>query len=204
MNSGSALTKPIDCDGCGQEALGEHLRQRNARLEWASRFRPIRIKTLLLTPEPPVELEDFFYYPEGWPKDPQVRSLQEALLECCGVALSGAKDRDSALRDFQQRGCFWAGCVECPTHLSGDEEFGALARRMTPTLERRIRYSYRPNSILLISERLVGVAAALGEAKLEARLLMWEGRPVPLPKLTEIADSERFQAELRALLSRAE
>lgn len=201
MNPGSAAPKPIYCDGCGQEASPEHLRCRNTRLEWASRFRPVRINTLILTPEPPLEVEDFFYCPERWPKDPQVRALQEVLLESCSVALPGAKDRESALRDFQQKGYFWADCVECPTGLSGHEEFDAFASRMTPTLERRIRYSYHPKSILLISERLSGVATALAEAKLEARLLVRDGRPVSLPNLTETTGKARFQAEVRSLLA---
>lgn len=201
MSSGTGETNPIYCDGCGQQASAEHLRLRNARLELASRFRPVRIKTLIVTPEPPREIEDFVYFPQGWPKDPQVRSLQESVLECCGMMPSGASDRESALRDFQQKGYFWADWVECPTGLSGDEAFDALARRMTPTLERRLRYSYRPESILLISERLLGVAAALGQAKLEARLLMRDGRPVPVPDLTKNSLRTRFQTDVRSLLS---
>lgn len=201
MTLATTATNPIYCDGCGQGASREHLRLRNRWLELASRFRPIRINTLILTPEPPPEIEDFFYFPQGWPKDPQVRSFQEAMLECCGIALPGASGREPALRDFQQKGNFWAGCVECPTGLSGDEEFDALARRITPTLELRIRYSYRPKSILLISDRLVGVAVALGKANLEARLLMRDGRPVPLPNLMESAGRARFQEEVRLLLS---
>ena len=200
---GPAETQPIYCDGCGQEASGEHLRRRNFRLELASRFRPVRINTLILTPEPPVEVEDFFYCPEGWPKDPQARALQEVLLESCGISLSGAKSRESALRDFQQKGFYWAGCVECPTGLSGDEEFDALARQMGPTLDRRIRYSYRPRSILLISERLIGVAKALGQAKLEAWLLVRDGSPLRLPQLGENATRGRFRADVEALLAGA-
>ena len=200
MNLGMAVSKAIYCDGCGQEASGEHLRQRNSRLEWASRFRPVRINTLILAPEPPLEIEDFFYFPEGWPKDPQARALQEVLLESCGITLSGASGRESALRDFQQKGFFCADCVECPSGVSGDEEFDPLARRMLPTLERRIRYSYRPKSILLISGRLSGIARALSEAKLEARLLMLSEGPVLLPKLTESAGKAKFRADVGSLL----
>lgn len=201
MSPVATETTPIYCDGCGQEASPEHLRLRNVRLELASRFRPVRINTLILTPEPAPKIEDLFYFPQGWPKDPQVRSLQEAVMESCGIALSGASGRESALRDFQQKGNFWAGCVECPTGLSGDGEFDALARRMAPTLELRIRYSYRPQSILLISERLLGIAAALDQAKLEARLLMRDGRPVPLPDLTKSPLKTGFQANVRSLLA---
>lgn len=201
MNSEPAAAVPIYCDGCGQEASEEHLRRRNARLEWASRFRPVRINTLILTPEPPLELEDFFYFPKSWPQNPSARAFQEVLLECCGITPSGADSRESPLRDFQQKGCFLADCVECPTPLSGGEAFDTLARRMMPTLERRIRYSFRPKAILLISERLDAVASALSKLKLEARLLMRGEKPVPLPKLTESAQRERFQADVRSLLA---
>src|SRR5207249_10650226 len=37
----------LPCDGCGQAASAEHIARRLRRLEWATRFRPVHIHTLL-------------------------------------------------------------------------------------------------------------------------------------------------------------
>jgi hypothetical protein len=200
MSWAQTAASPIYCDGCGQEASAEHLRQRFARLEWASRFRPIRIETMILVPEPAQEVEDYFYFPQGWPKDPEARALQEDLLASCAVFQKGAENREAALDRFQKAGYFLANCVECPTGTLGGEEFDAFARRLTPILARRIRFSYRPKAVLLISERLAEVAKALSGAGLEARLLMGPGGPVAIPKSNDIQGREQFRAEISSLL----
>ena len=52
------------CDGCGATVDAEHTRQRIARLELATRYRPIHIKTLLLGVAPPAHISDYFYSSE--------------------------------------------------------------------------------------------------------------------------------------------
>src|ERR1700704_1387071 len=60
----TANTSVILCDGCGQPASSAHIARRLQRLEWATRYRPIHLHTLLLgaiSPQPPAE---FLYSPE--------------------------------------------------------------------------------------------------------------------------------------------
>ncbi|HVB99960.1 MAG TPA: hypothetical protein VNJ12_11600 [Candidatus Dormibacteraeota bacterium] len=203
MTAEIAVPRPMYCDGCTREATPEHLRRRVERLEWASRFRPVRIGTLFLTPAPPAEMEDYFYFPEEQPAGLDARALQEDLLESCGIAPGDARDRKVLLRKFQEEGYFLTDCVECPIDFSEAGEFDALLDRIMPTLVRRLRFSYRPKSILLISKQLTGVAKALGAMGLEARLLMPKDGPVSLAKATDAPGRTRFRAKVADLLREA-
>lgn len=202
MAAPQAATRPIHCDGCTVEASAEHLRRRIVRLEWASRFRPIHISTLILAPTPPAALEDDFYYPGDLPREPRARALFEDLLGACGIP-TAAGNRESALRQFQHRGLFVAEAVECPVEPQGDAGFDELLLRLTHTLERRVRFSYRPKSVLLLSNRLSGVARTPGD-RLGAELLLWEGAPVTLADPSQDGARERFRAQVSSLLSRAD
>lgn len=197
----SATPALIHCDGCTLEASPEHLRRRIARLEWASRFRPIHIATLILAPAPPAALEDYFYWPEGLPGNAESRAFHEDLLAACGIA-GAAEGREKALGMFQHAGFFLAEAVECPVEDVSGIDFDSLVARLTPTVVRRVRHSYRPKSVLVLSERLAGVAKALGEAGTGADLLLWEGAPVAIAGAGDPAGRERFRAQVRELLAR--
>lgn len=199
MSARQAAVGPIHCDGCTLEATAEHLRRRTARLEWASRFRPIHISTLILTPAPPQALEDYFYYPSGLPTDPDARALLEDLSAACGVNAS-VEGREAALRKFQHAGFFVAEAVECPVDQEAGADFDSLLARLMPTLARRVRYSYRPKSVLLISDRLKGVAQALASGGVEAKLLPAEGEPIGLADPSDAGARERFREQVRGLL----
>lgn len=204
MAAARTSTEPIYCDGCSREATAEHLRCRIARLESASRFRPIRIGTLFLMPEPPEAMEDFFYFPDGPAKDPEVRAFYGDLLESSGIAQNGTETRQDTLRGFQERGCFLTGCVECPTGFLGGENFDALLGRLLTTLVRRIRFSYRPKAIILISDRLKSVAQPLREAGFQALLPERIHGPIPLPKSADNARRAEFRAKIASLLARSD
>lgn len=197
----SATPASIHCDGCGVEASPEHLRRRIVRLEWASRFRPIHVTTLILAPAPPAATEDYFYAPEGLPRDAGALALYEDLLAACGVA-GAAQDREKALGMFQHGGFFLADAVECPVDGGPGIDLDSLVARLTPTVVRRVRYSYRPKSVLVLSERLAGVAKALGEAATGADLLLWEGAPVAIADAGDSAGRDRFRGQVRELLAR--
>lgn len=201
MSAAQVEAKAIYCDGCSLEASPEHLRSRIERLEWASRFRPIRIETLFMMPAPPAAMEDFFYFPNGQPENIEARALQEDILEAAGIAAGQQGGREGQLKEFQQSGYFMTSCVECPIPFLKGEEFDALLQRMMPTLDRRIRLSYRPKAIILISEGLTSVARFLKESRPEPLLLMRGDRPVSLPKAAETASRERFRAEISSLLA---
>src|SRR5207244_1404111 len=53
----------LPCDGCGQAASAEHIARRLRRLEWAKRFRPVHIHTLLLGGVAPREDAEVLYAP---------------------------------------------------------------------------------------------------------------------------------------------
>jgi hypothetical protein len=200
MTAALADTRPIVCDGCAREATGEHLRHRTARLEWASRYRPIHIGALFLTPAPPEKLEDYFYFPHRQAEHPGARALEDDLLAACGINRKDGANQDAELREFQQAGYFLAECVECPTGNLGDEEFDTLLATLMPALVRRIRFSYRPKAILPISNRLAKAVEALRHTEIEARLLLRGEMPVLWPAAGDEAGRERFRAEVGALL----
>ena len=199
MSSPQSAVRAIHCDGCTLEAAPEHLRRRIARLEWASRFRPIRIATLFVMPAPAASVEDFFYFPEGKPHHPAALALFEDVLESCGVNLQ-AVSREAALAKFQQQGCFLTEAIECPLDPAAEAGLDALIERLTPTIVRRIRSSYRPKSVLLLSERLAGLAKSLANAGLETEPLLWQGGPVACPEASDAQSRRRFRDQVSTLL----
>lgn len=189
----------IRCDGCGREVSPAHLRERIARLEWASRFRPIRITTLFLAPAPPDALGDSFYSPENSPCDGGSHALREDLLEASGAAQE-AETRQAALARFRNAGFYFAEAVECP--VSSADDFPGVFQPLMPTLVRRIRHSYRPQSLVLLSEELAPLALALDGAGVDARPLLLGSKPVPLPT-AEAQARARFRGQVQSLLKLA-
>jgi hypothetical protein len=201
MAAAQQSPQPIHCDGCLLESSPEHLRHRIARLEWASRFRPIHISTLFLGPAPPTALEDFFYYPTGLPLDPAARALFEDLVAAAGIPPAPETgSREPALAALQHRGFYFASCVECPLEPAAESDFDSLLARLLPALLLRIRRSYRPQSVLLLSGRLAGVAESLAAAGLGENLLLSAGAPVPLPDPADTAARDLFRSRLASLL----
>src|SRR6266700_3189000 len=74
----NALSVP--CDGCGQMASPEHIAQRLRRLEWATRYRPVHIQTLLLGGVAPREDAEFLYAPSG-----EFRGEGQTVLRAVGI-----------------------------------------------------------------------------------------------------------------------
>jgi hypothetical protein len=187
----------IHCDGCTVEATPEHLRQRIARLEWASRYRPVHIAMLVLAPAPPAALEDYFYAPEALPREPGALAFYEDLLAACGFTAGGERKEDP-LAKFQHAGLFLADAVECPVAEGAEEDLDSLIARLTPTVVRRVQFSYRPKSAVVLSERLAGVTRALGEAGIKVEAL-----PVAIARAEDLAGRERFRAQVRGLVAGA-
>lgn len=126
------------CDGCGTNASDTHVRERILRLEWATRFRPLHIQTLLLTTAPPAAAADFFYAPSGEGGSAEEQGFILAVLGACGIQIEG-KERAHSLGELQRHGTFVASVHECPGFVHPD----ALER-----LALRIRLSYRPKFIV--------------------------------------------------------
>ncbi len=104
----TADTSEILCDGCGQPASPEHIARRLQRLEWATRYRPIHLHTLLLGAFSPPAPSEFLYSPE------EVHSGEAAnLINAACVSIAG-KSADAIQSEFQRRGISTAHVFECP------------------------------------------------------------------------------------------
>jgi hypothetical protein len=182
----------LRCDGCARAVGPEHIRRRIARLEWSSRFRPVHIAALLLTPAPPAQLEDFFYFPGAMPGEPAARALVEDVFETCAIPLVGGS-REPALRAFQHRGLFLADCIECPLEDDAPLDFDSLLAALIPTLVRRVQFSYRPKSLVLLSHRLSPEFDALSAFPQRSSL--------ELPDPLDLAARARFRAQFAPLLA---
>ncbi len=190
-----ALTRKISCDGCGRPATAEHIRDRLARLEWATRFRPIHINVLLLISSPPLEAD--FY--DASVEDSGGRSL-DVLFGAFGIAVSetgsgAATPREARLGEFQRLGIFLAPVCECP--LEALEIPGAI-ERLGPTIAKRIRFSYKPKAIVLLSPELTNLHAQLA-AEGQGMRILDAGNALARAARGDAAAS----AELRAIVSKA-
>src|SRR5262245_31556648 len=100
------------CDGCGRQATAEHIATRIARLEQATRYRPIHIQTLFVADAPGNDR----------------RKLEDLLDE---LKIPAAKNEDGSeegkpedprLEEFQRRGFCLAYVIECPIEDAQEPE----------------------------------------------------------------------------------
>lgn len=148
----------LPCDGCGQLADASHFARRLARLEWATRFRPVHIQTLLLGAFSPENTSHFLYSPEG-PFEGEAGQLLKAL----GVPTEG-RARDAVLAEVQKRGLFVIHVLDCPPERGAD--VAALLKRQLPAAAARVRRSLKPKRVALFSAELGDAAEALRRAEL--------------------------------------
>jgi hypothetical protein len=194
-------TSEILCDGCGQPASPEHLARRLKRLEWATRYRPIHLHTLLLGAVSPQAPTEVLYSPE------ETHSGEAAnLLAAAGISSAG-KSTDTILSEFQRRGIYLAHVLECPLDvLSSGAGFlnNALITRL-PTLFTRIRRSLKPRRLAFISGNLTSLIERFASAQLNCEFVLDDGRAFALdhsnlPEVT--AAITRFQDVLAVPASR--
>jgi len=191
------------CDGCGLEVGEAHIRQRIERLELATRFRPIHIQVLFVDSAPPLRLEDFFYRPA---KDRSFRSVGsrmyfDEIMKCLGPPSSRELKEESALADFQRRGYFLVHAVECP--VENDEDLEESLRRHVPGVVRRVQSSYKPKSILLLSQPTYHLVEPLQSAGWDGRLILDNGEPFVDPFLGDPQNQAEFGTALGDRLLRA-
>jgi hypothetical protein len=172
----TANTSEILCDGCGQPASPEHLARRLQRLEWATRYRPIHLHTLVLgafSPEAPAE---FLYSPE------EAHSGKAAnLIAAAGISTAG-KSADAVLAEFQRRGIYLTHVLECPLDVpsSKSDLLNDVLIPRLPTLFTRIRRSLKPKRLALISGSLTPLIERFASAQLNCELVLDDGRAFPL------------------------
>jgi hypothetical protein len=196
------------CDACGTRTDEDHIRRRVERLEFATRYRPVHIKVLLLDGAPPARLEDYFYQAA---KDRSVRSASsrmyfDELVKSAGISVGPDLREESALKDFQGRGFFLTSAVECPFEDQPDPQ-GAL-RRLAPTVMKRVQTSYNPAYIVPLSPPTQELIRLFGLVGWGDRMVLNNGAPFSDPYLGDpkrqaqagTAFGERIKKLLAALL----
>jgi hypothetical protein len=172
----TANTSVILCDGCGQPASSEHIARRLQRLEWATRYRPIHLHTLLLgaiSPQPPAE---FLYSPE------EAHSGEAANLAAAAGISAPSESADVIQSEFQRRGIYLTHVLECPLDVpSRGADFlnNTLIARLS-TLFTRIRRSLKPKRLAFISGSLTPLIERFAAAQLNCELALDDGRAFAL------------------------
>jgi hypothetical protein len=188
----------ILCDGCGQPASAEHTARRLQRLEWATRYRPIHLHTLLLGAVSPVNDAGFLYSPE------EIHDGEAAYMHSAAGFETAGKTADTLHSEFHRRGLFLTHVLECPFDAGsmgapanpGDKsQLAGLLTSRLPTLFTRIRRSLKPKRIALISESLDPLVRNFLDAQLGSELLLDDGHPFAL----DSSDPARAQRSLSAL-----
>jgi hypothetical protein len=101
----------LRCDGCGQAGSAEHMARRLRRLEWATRYRPVHIHTLLLSAVAPRHDAEFLYAPGD-----EFRGEAADLLKAVGISTRG-KAPAAIHGEFQAAGFFLTHLLECPVEV---------------------------------------------------------------------------------------
>jgi hypothetical protein len=167
------------CDGCGARVDDAHIRQRIERLELATRFRPVHISVLLIDAAPPARFEDYFYRAAAnrSGRSSASRACFDALVQCASVAPDShtAMNEEAALAEFQRRGLFLIGAIECA--LENHPNPAHAIERAAPAILRRVNVSYKPKSIALLSPRTQPLVQMFQENGWASRLILDEGNP---------------------------
>jgi hypothetical protein len=185
----------VRCDGCGQTASPEHLAQRLRRLEWATRYRPVHIQTLLLGGAAPREDADFLYSPSG-----EFGPEAGLLLHAVGISSAG-KAVEAVHAEFQDAGFFLTHLLECPLEDGSGSAANPteLLREHLPAVAARIRRSLKPKRVMLVTEVPVPVVQDILALDLGCPVVLDDGKPFRFSSLAGGASSSRF----RELLSGA-
>jgi len=197
----TADTSEILCDGCGQPASPEHIARRLQRLEWATRYRPIHLHTLLLGAFSPPAPSEFLYSPE------EVHSGEAANLINAACVSIASKSADAIQSEFQRRGIYLTHVLECPLDVpsSGPDFLTNVFLARLPTLFTRIRRSLKPKRMAFVSRSLTPLIERFASAQLNCELVLDDGRAFALDHSSPAeltAAIERFQDVLSVPASR--
>ncbi|HKW36023.1 MAG TPA: hypothetical protein VJN92_23675 [Candidatus Acidoferrum sp.] len=182
----------LRCDGCGQEGSPEHIARRLRRLEWATRFRPVHIQTLLLGGVAPREDAEFLYAPGG-----EFRGEAEILLRGAGIPFA-EKSADTVHEEFQAAGLFLTHVLECPLQNGPNVAPNAskLLCEHLPAAASRIRRSLKPKRVMLVTEIPEEVVQDVLALDLGCEVILNEGKPFALTPPGKEEEIARFRAVL--------
>jgi hypothetical protein len=179
------------CEGCGTRADDAHIARRADRLGLASRFRPMRIRVLLLDGAPPSRIEDNFYRSAQNRADRALfaRRYFDELMKGADVPVGPDSQETSMLSEFQRKNFFLAYAVDCPFEEQDDPK--AALRRLAPTVLKRVQSVYDPAYVVPISQPTAELIRLFGMIGWGDRLILENGLPFTDPYL---ADPKRTAA----------
>jgi hypothetical protein len=193
------------CDCAESEVSESHIRERIARMERATRFRPVHIRVLLLDAAPSSSFQDDFY---SVASDRSARSLYsrmyfDELAVASGIPRDSlsALDESAALADFQRRGFFLAHVVEC--HIEDPQALRHAVNRLAPTLLRRLDASYKPKHVVPVGQAISEIVPFLQMSGWGNRLILAKGASFEDPFLGDPQNQAEFGTYLGDSLARA-
>jgi hypothetical protein len=180
------------CDGCGQMASPEHIDRRLRRLEWATRYRPVHIQTLLLGAVAPVEDCEFLYSPGE-----ELRGEVALLLRAVGIPAAG-KPAGAIQAEFQRAGYFLTYILECPLDeaLNPGADLAKLVTERLPVVASRIRRSLKPRYVTLVTELPESVVEDILALDLGRPVILDHGKPFALGSASKDGAISRFLERL--------
>ena len=193
----------IVCDGCGRLASPAHIAERLARLERATRFRPVHVNVLFVALAPGTRPEDDFYGP------PQSRDYFDSLMEALDIAPPAAgafPDSDqhkgdvAKLIEFQHRGYYLSYLSECPIPAESGSVAGGISP-LGPALIRRIRFNYKPKHIAFLGTSMAPFIEILENSGLGNLLLLHRGQPLKVPDPGDLSARTGFRTGLLSAVS---
>jgi hypothetical protein len=185
----------LRCDGCRQMGSPEHIARRLRRLEWATRYRPVHIQTLLLGAVAPRDDAEFLYAPRC-----DFRGEGEALLRAVGIPFVG-KPAETAHGEFQSAGYFLTHILECPVEPDTNDAVSAnartdasvLLRKHLPAVASRIRRSLKPKRVTLVTEMPQELVQDILSLDLSCPVVLDNGKPFRFDSSTEGTSLSRFR-----------
>jgi hypothetical protein len=176
----------------------EHIARRLRRLEWATRYRPVHIETLLLGGVAPREDAELVYALSG-----DFRGEAELLLRAVGISFAG-KGAETVQGELQAAGFFLTHILECPVEpdtngpvqATAGTDASTLLRKHLPAVASRIRRSLKPKRVILVTEMPLEVVRDILALDLGCEVILNEGKPFALTPSVKEAEIARFRALL--------
>ena len=182
MATSPAALKTLVCDGCGLESSPAHIAARLARLEQATRYRPIHIQAVFLSAQSPADAQAFLYSAKE-----ELQGEAAALLRAVEIETAG-KLSEAVLAEFQRKGLFLTHILECAAdgENSGGTIVDTLKKRL-PSVLRRLRASLKPKKVVVISQGLMPVLAELKNVQIGGELVLDGDAPFNLEDSGSVA-----------------
>jgi hypothetical protein len=191
------------CDGCRLQVDDAHIRRRIARLELATRFRPIHIQVLLIDAAPPATEDDYFYRAAANREERSVvsRMYFDEIVKSAGISFGTDMKEEAALTEFQHRGFFLTYAMECP--VDSPEALSEALNRLGPVMVKRVNASYKPKYIAPISPSMEELTPLFEFSGWGQRLILNGGKPFVDPFLGDPQGQAEFGTSLGDRLAEA-